>query len=79
MAEGRTVIERWRRDYNDVRPHSALGELTCSARLMHLPNGSYLARGPKDLKRAARTLRHRFLSLTEVFMDLPKKALAVEL
>lgn len=27
MQEARSVIENWRRDYNDVRPHSALGGL----------------------------------------------------
>jgi len=28
LAEARAVIELWRRDYNHVRPHSALGGLT---------------------------------------------------
>ncbi len=28
LAEARVVIELWRRDYNQVRPHSALGGLT---------------------------------------------------
>jgi putative transposase len=28
LAEARTVIERWHRDYNGVRPHSAHGGLT---------------------------------------------------
>ncbi len=25
LKEGRIVIERWRREYNEVRPHSSLG------------------------------------------------------
>ena len=36
LAEARVVIERWRRDYNTVRPHSAHGGLTPEAvRLEH--------------------------------------------
>ena len=31
LAEARAVIERWRRDYNRVRPHSAHGGLTPEA------------------------------------------------
>ena len=31
LAEARAVIERWRRDYNTVRPHSAHGGLTPEA------------------------------------------------
>ena len=31
LAEARAVIERWRRDYNQVRPHSAHGGLTPEA------------------------------------------------
>ena len=31
LAEARTVIERWRLDYNLVRPHSAHGGLTPDA------------------------------------------------
>ena len=31
LAEARAVIERWRRDYNEVRPHSAHGGLTPEA------------------------------------------------
>ena len=31
MAEARAVIERWRLDYNQVRPHSAHGGLTPEA------------------------------------------------
>ena len=28
LAEARALIERWRRDYNTIRPHSAHGGLT---------------------------------------------------
>lgn len=28
MAEARDIIEAWRQDYNEVRPHSSLGNLT---------------------------------------------------
>ena len=31
MADARQRIEEWRIDYNDYRPHSALGNLTPSA------------------------------------------------
>ena len=31
LAEARFVIERWRHDYNEVRPHSAHGGLTPEA------------------------------------------------
>jgi len=50
LAEARAVIELWRQDYNQVRPHSALGGLTpesvrlnpAAGRLRHLE--SYAAR-----------------------------------
>jgi putative transposase len=35
MAEARAVIERWRLDYNHVRPHSALGGQTPDAVRLH--------------------------------------------
>jgi putative transposase len=28
LTEARAVIEEWRIDYNEYRPHSSLGELT---------------------------------------------------
>jgi putative transposase len=28
LAEARTIIEAWRQDYNQLRPHSSLGALT---------------------------------------------------
>ena len=30
LAEARAIIEAWRLDYNDLRPHSSLGALTQS-------------------------------------------------
>jgi putative transposase len=30
LADAREQIERWRIDYNDLRPHSSLGNLTPS-------------------------------------------------
>lgn len=31
LAEARTVLEAWRRDYNENRPHTALGNQTPAA------------------------------------------------
>ena len=31
LDDARTIIEAWRKDYNTVRPHSALGQLTPAA------------------------------------------------
>jgi putative transposase len=44
-AEARTVIEQWRRRYNEVRPHSSLGNLTPNeyTRIFHQPQ-----HGPGD-------------------------------
>ena len=28
VAEARTVVENWRREYNEFRPHSSLGYMT---------------------------------------------------
>lgn len=28
LADARTILERWRRDYNEIRPHGALGNQT---------------------------------------------------
>lgn len=35
LPDARQIIEAWRIDYNDVRPHSALGNLTPTAFLQH--------------------------------------------
>ncbi|SCY00879.1 putative transposase [Microvirga guangxiensis] len=40
MADARERIEDWRRDYNETRPHTALGGLTPSA----FARQTYLAR-----------------------------------
>jgi putative transposase len=36
IEHAREVIEAWRRDYNEHRPHSALGGLTLTAFSHHL-------------------------------------------
>ena len=47
LAEARAVIEAWRQDYNQVRPHSALGGLTPeSVRLKPRPNGCATWKAP---------------------------------
>ena len=40
LADARHKCELWRRDYNDVRPHSALGYQTPSALLGRSPDTS---------------------------------------
>ena len=37
LADARRKCERWRRDYNDVRPHSSIGYQTLSALSKHSP------------------------------------------
>jgi putative transposase len=37
LADARRKCERWRRDYNDVRPHSAIGYETPAALVKRLP------------------------------------------
>jgi putative transposase len=44
VAEARAVIERWRRDYNQVRPHSAHAGLTPEA--AHLRSAGARLRNP---------------------------------
>jgi transposase InsO family protein len=36
LAHTRTVLEAWRAEYNEVRPHSAIGDRTPLS-LIHLP------------------------------------------
>ena len=55
LAEARAVIERWRRDYNQVRPHSAHGGLTPQA-MRERPAGDRL-RNPDQLRRSPATIR----------------------
>ena len=35
LAEVRSIIERWRKDYNESRPHMALGYRTPQEYLLH--------------------------------------------
>ena len=53
LSEAREVVENWRRDYNDLRPHSSLGYKTPSefAKTWRDENGS------EDFARAASPLR----------------------
>lgn len=49
LWEAKVLIERWRRDYNSIRPHSSLGyrapcqKRSCSARLLPLQQASRTA------------------------------------
>jgi putative transposase len=54
LAEARAVIERWRCDYNQVRPHSAHGGLTPEA--AHLRSAGDRLRNPDQLRRSPATL-----------------------
>ena len=54
LAEARAVIERWRRDYNQVRPHSAHGGLTPEAARSQAA-GDRL-RNPDQLRRSPATI-----------------------
>ena len=53
LAEARAVIERWRLDYNHVRPHSAHGGLTPNA--VRLNPAAGRLRNPDHLRRPAAT------------------------
>jgi putative transposase len=50
LAEARALIERWRLDYNRVRPHSAHAGLTPEA--VHLHHAGARLRNPDQLRRA---------------------------
>ena len=54
LAEARAVIERWRRDYNQVRPHSAHRGLTPEA--AHLRSAGDGLRNPDQLRRSPATI-----------------------
>lgn len=61
LAEARTVIERWRLDYNQVRPHSPHGGLTPQASLIRsagdrLRNPGQLRRPPATIEAAERAV-----------------------
>lgn len=54
LAEARAVIERWRLDYNQVRPHSAHGGLTPQAALIR--SAGDRLRNPDQLRRPPATI-----------------------
>lgn len=54
LAEARAVIERWRLDYNQVRPHSAHGGLTPQAALLR--SAGDRLRNPDQLRRSPATI-----------------------
>ena len=54
LAEARVVIERWRLDYNQVRPHSAHGGLTPQAALIR--SAGDRLRNPDQLRRSPATI-----------------------
>jgi putative transposase len=54
LAEARSVIERWRQDYNQVRPHSAHGGLTPEA--VHRRAAGDRLRNPDQLRRSPATI-----------------------
>jgi putative transposase len=53
LAEARAVIERWRQDYNRVRPHSAHGGLTPEA--VYIRSAGDRLRAPEPLRRSPAT------------------------
>jgi putative transposase len=54
LAEARAVIERWRLDYNQVRPHSAHGGLTPEA--ASIRSAGERLRNPDQLRRSPATI-----------------------
>ena len=54
LDEARTVIEHWRQDYNQVRPHSAHGGLTPEAVLIR--SAGDRLRNPDQLRRSPATI-----------------------
>jgi putative transposase len=55
LAEARALIEHWRRDYNQVRPHSAHGGLTPEA--VHRRSAGDRLRNPDQLRRSGATIQ----------------------
>jgi len=55
LVEARTVIERWRQDYNRVRPHSAHGGLTPED--VRLRTAGDRLRNPDQLRRSPATIQ----------------------
>lgn len=67
LAEARRIIEEWRRDYNQVRPHSALGNLTpreYTHRLSGLWSPPALAAHPGGNQPVGRTLERANCPIT---------------
>lgn len=54
LTEARAVIERWRQDYNQVRPHSAHAGLTPEA--MRIRSAGDRLRNPDQLRRSPATI-----------------------
>lgn len=54
LAEARSIIERWRQDYNQVRPHSAHSGLTPEA--AHRRSAGDRLRNPDQLRRSPATI-----------------------
>lgn len=54
LAEARSVIEQWRQDYNQVRPHSAHAGLTPEA--AHRRSAGDRLRNPDQLRRSPATI-----------------------
>lgn len=46
LDDARQKIEDWRREYNEVRPHSAIGDRTPMALLSSLGQHSEASKGP---------------------------------
>lgn len=55
LAEARAVIERWRQDYNQVRPHSAHNGLTPEA--VRIRSAGNRLRNPDQLRRSPATIQ----------------------
>jgi putative transposase len=78
LPQVRAVLATWQRDYNEVRPHSALGGLTPAAMLARGPTCPSLAPGPppsRTLRAAARRpAKARGPSLTAAARGAPEDA-----
>jgi len=55
LAEARSLIERWRQDYNQVRPHSAHAGLTPEA--VYRRSAGDRLRNPDQLRRSPATIK----------------------
>jgi putative transposase len=59
LADARRTIEAWRQDYNTVRPHSALGNLTPAEFEQLRPNGEWGTRPAEQMEARCMTPPHR--------------------